>query len=148
MPYQSGKTYTHEQGLSCCFRQHNAKSHCRFLHGYALQVEFEWEATTLDANNWVVDFGALTPIKEFLEKNFDHKLVVAKDDPKLPAIRMMVKHELAEMILLPAVGCEAFAKFIFDYVDTWTKDAYKNRVKLIRTTVREHGGNHATYSLK
>ena len=35
--WRSTKTYGHEEGLSCCFRQWRAThSHCRLLHGYAL----------------------------------------------------------------------------------------------------------------
>jgi 6-pyruvoyltetrahydropterin/6-carboxytetrahydropterin synthase len=38
------KTYGHELGLSACFRQHRAKSHCRFLHGYPLSFTFTFAA--------------------------------------------------------------------------------------------------------
>ena len=44
MNYVSTKTYGHEVGLSCAFRQHKADSHCAKLHGYALSVKVEFEA--------------------------------------------------------------------------------------------------------
>jgi len=45
-------------GFSTCFRQFGAEgTHCKFLHGYGVSVEFEWEGD-LDFRNWVVDFGA------------------------------------------------------------------------------------------
>ena len=43
MGWQVTKTYGHDLGLSCCFRQWGASSHCRFLHGYALSFSFTFE---------------------------------------------------------------------------------------------------------
>ena len=81
MPYKSTKTFGHELGLSSAFRQWKAQSHCRFVHGYALAVKFEFEAEELDVRNWVVDFGSLKSLRKMLEDTFDHKLLVAEDDP-------------------------------------------------------------------
>lgn len=36
--HYSTKTYGHNIGLSAVFRQPHADSHCRFLHGYSLQL--------------------------------------------------------------------------------------------------------------
>ena len=55
--YYSLKKYGHERGLSAAFRQWRADSHCKFLHGYSLEFEFEFGADELDEKNWVVDFG-------------------------------------------------------------------------------------------
>ena len=56
----STKTYGHETGLSCAFRQPNAThSHCSLLHGYALSFKFVFGAQELDNKNWAVDFGDL-----------------------------------------------------------------------------------------
>ncbi|WP_225145649.1 MULTISPECIES: 6-carboxytetrahydropterin synthase [unclassified Bradyrhizobium] len=83
MTYLSTKTYGHETGLSATFRQWRALSHCRLLHGYSLSFRFEFEADTLDDKNWVVDFGGLKELKAILEHTFDHKTVVAADNPEL-----------------------------------------------------------------
>lgn len=54
------KKYGHERGLSAAFRQWRADSHCKFLHGYSLEFEFEFGAHELDERNWVVDFGGIS----------------------------------------------------------------------------------------
>ena len=72
--YYSTKTYGHNIGLSACFRQPNAHSHCKFLHGYSLQFKFTFSCDSLDERNWVVDFGGLKPLKAWLENTFDHQL--------------------------------------------------------------------------
>ena len=89
MSFRSTKTYGHEIGLSACFRQWRAESHCRLLHGYALAVKFVFESEELDVRNWVVDFGSLKTLKGWLEDTFDHTLLVANDDPW--------KHKLMEL---------------------------------------------------
>jgi len=145
--YVTIKTFTHEVGLSCCFRQWRATSHCSLLHGYALAVELEFGASELDRNNWVVDFGGLKSISAWLRSQFDHTLVVAQDDPRLALFEEMHRACLCDLHVLPNVGCEAFAKHIYDHVAAWLVGAELSpRVTLRKATVREHGGNACGYA--
>lgn len=142
--YLSTKQYGHEIGLSACFRQWRAESHCRLLHGYALAIKFTFGATELDVRNWVVDFGGMKSLKARLEDTFDHKLLVAEDDPMLEHFMGLQKLKVADVVVVPATGCEAFAKLIFDTTEIWLKDAgYGNRVTLVSVEVKEHGANSA-----
>lgn len=146
MPYVSTKTWGHEVGLSCCFRQWRADSHCRFLHGYALSVRVEFEAEVLDVRNWVVDFGGLKSFKGMLEDTFDHKLLVAEDDPLKDDLAMLAGLGAADVVVIPATGCERFAEFIFDAAETWLQDnGYGERVTVRLVEVKEHGANSAIY---
>lgn len=145
MPYyQSTKTFGHELGLSSCFRQWKAQSHCRFLHGYALSVKFTFGASNLDERNWVVDFGGLKSLKQILEDTFDHKTLVAEDDPQMPLFIEMQKAGLIEMVVVPATGCEKFAEMIAEVTSQWLVDAgFSPRCHLVSVEVAEHGGNSA-----
>lgn len=146
MSYISTKTYGPEVGLSCCFRQWRAKSHCNLLHGYALSVKFEFATEELDVHNWVVDFGGLNAIKEFLIGAFDHTLCVASDDPAVEDMFNLHSMGLAKVVVFLHVGCEGFAEFIFNHASKWLADAgYSPRVNLISVEVREHGANSAIY---
>lgn len=153
------KTYGHDLGLSACFRQWKAQSHCRFLHGYALSIKLTFGAAELDENNWVIDFGSLKPIKAWLVDMFDHKMLVAEDDPAREQledlatpvewcdIREGEPYQLADVLIVPAVGCEAFARMIFDHVAGWLAELPDApRVFLTEVEVREHGANSAIYS--
>lgn len=143
MKFASTKTYTHAQGLSACFRQWRAKSHCRFLHGYALEVQLTFQGD-LDERNWVIDFGSLKIVKSWLEDMFDHKLIAAEDDPEKEKFMQLAKDGLAQIVILPHVGCEAFAETIYKFVDNWLqKSGYASRVSLFSVEVREHAGNSA-----
>lgn len=141
----STKTYAHSEGLSCAFRQWRASSHCNLIHGYALQVELVFEADSLDDRNWVQDFGGLKEIKTWLHDNFDHTLCVAEDDPMLNQLLNLQHLNLADVRVLPAVGCEKFSEYIFNYVDDYVFTQSNGRVRVRSVEVREHGGNSARF---
>lgn len=152
--YKSTKTYGHNLGLSACFRQHNASSHCSQLHGYALSFKLTFSARELDENGWVQDFGGLKPIKQWIEDIFDHKTLVAEDDPEFEMFQQMFSAGVIEMVIVPRTGCEAFAKLVYDHVKQWlvrehyhrTNDAHsQTRVRLESVEVAEHGANSAIY---
>lgn len=141
--YKSTKTYGHEQGLSVCFRQWRAThSHCSLLHGYALSIHLEWKAAELDERNWVQDFGDLGVVKDFLKNLLDHKTLVAEDDPMLDQICSLAGLGIADVVVLPAVGCEALARYIYEQVSLKTNSS---RVQLCKVEVREHGANSAIF---
>lgn len=147
--YVVTKTWGHERGLSCTFRQYSAThSHCHFLHGYAIQVSVDFGAETLDARNWVVDFGAMRGIKQYLDQNFDHKLLVAEDDPARPLLVSLEFSNVADVRIVPATGCEAFAKQIYDFIANEWLPTYDDtgRVRVLGVTVAEHGSNSASYT--
>jgi len=144
--YTSTKTFGHDLGLSACFRQWRAQSHCAQLHGYALGVHVEFYSNELDMRNWVVDFGSLKSFKDMLERTFDHKLLVAEDDPMKDELCALAGLGLANVVVVEATGCEAFAKLIFEYGELWLKDnGYAPRVRMNKVEVREHGANSAAY---
>jgi 6-pyruvoyltetrahydropterin/6-carboxytetrahydropterin synthase len=141
MPYQSTKTFGHELGLSACFRQHRAASHCSLLHGYALSFKFTFSADSLDDRNWVQDFGALKGLKLALQDTFDHKLMLAKDDPKFDLIYDLHAGGVANVEVLDAVGCEAFARLAFNLAKVFVREG----VTVISCECSEHGANSAIY---
>lgn len=146
--FYSTKTYGHEIGLSCAFRQWRAHSHCQLIHGYALSFKFIFAAQELDGCGWVVDFGGLKPLKALLECTFDHTILVAEDDPKLEVILDLDRvHGIAKVIPVPAAGCERTAQLVYEVAEQWLKDAgFSPRVSLVSVEVAEHGANSAIYT--
>ncbi len=139
------KTYGHNEGWSCAFRQHKAQSHCRFIHGYALAIEICFEADDLDECYWVLDFGSLKPLKAYLQKQFDHKLLVAKDDPKLDFFRSLAVLGLADISIVDKVSCEAFAQMVFEATQAHLDLQTVRLVRIVYAKVSEHPGNSAIY---
>lgn len=146
MKYQVTKTYGHNLGLSACFRQYKADSHCSFLHGYALSFKLVFEAETLDARNWVIGFGDLKAVRKFLEDTFDHKTVVAADDPEMAFFKDFAGLKIIDLKILPRVGCEAFAEVVYNKVSNMLLNfSPLNGAKLVSVECREHEGNSAIY---
>jgi len=144
--YCSTKTFGANLGLSCAFRQWKAESHCRFVHGYALEIKLIFSADELDVRNWVVDFGGLKSLKTMFENTFDHKLIVAEDDPLLVAFHHLHNMGACDLVVVPAGGCEKFAEMVYEVTAQWLKDAgYGERCWLLSAEVREHGANSAIY---
>ena len=132
MSFLSTKTYNHNIGLSCAFRQWRAKhSHCKYLHGYALSVRLNFKGK-LNDRNWVYDFGDLKFVKEFLQNTFDHKTVVAEDDPELETFKQLEKQGLCQLQIVEGVGCEMFAKMAFNKMNELLRDYTHNKtLKLV-----------------
>lgn len=165
MPYVSTKTYGPEQGFAVAYRQWRADRKsgkprgaqysqneipgCCALHGYALGFYFEFECETLDERNWIVDFGSLAPLKNFLTCHFDHTLLIAEDDPHKDVLLNLHSLGLAKAVVVEATGCEALAKYLFDYVnDIFLPDYYPSATRTIRCVkveVRETPSNSAFY---
>lgn len=147
MPYFSTKYYGFEQGFSVAYRQWRADTHCNKLHGYALAFKLTFGAEDLDVRNWVVDFGSLRPIKEILQQNFDHTLLVAKDDPQIEVLKALGTAGLAKVIELEHLGSEQLAKLIFDFVKDWLIDegGYGTRIWMQKVEVWETPANSASY---
>lgn len=100
----------------------------------------------LDERNWVVDFGGMKSFKAYLKNTFDHKLLVARDDPARQTFEDLGRAGVADVVVVDATGCEAFAKLIHDGAEAWLhEEGLLDRVHLDHVTVREHGANSATY---
>jgi 6-pyruvoyltetrahydropterin/6-carboxytetrahydropterin synthase len=141
------KSFGHAEGLSCTFRQWQAThSHCRFLHGYALAFRFTFASAALDDRGWCIDFGGLKPLRAWLHEVFDHTLLAAADDPDLPALLALQDRGLAQIRVLPAVGCEAFAAHAHDWTRAFLARETAGRVWVENVEVSEHEGNAASYT--
>ena len=142
MKYQVIKTYGNETGHSCAFRQWRANSHCNLIHGYALGFEITFEAEELDDRNWVIDFGDLGVLKQWLKDSFDHTTVIAEDDPMIKSFIGLENKGLVDLRVMSNVGCEAFAQAVYEFC----RERYEcERVIVKSVRVFEHGANSAVF---
>ena len=149
--FQSTKVF---DGFSTVFRQWKAdETHCRFLHGYGVSFKI-WFEGDLDHRNWVWDFGGMKRAKgqidgmspkEWMDYMFDHTFIVADDDPFKESFLKMNEAGVAQVRIVPAVGAEQFAKFIYDKVNTFIFPETEGRVKVTKVEFREHAKNSAIY---
>lgn len=145
--YKSTKTFGHELGISCAFRQWRAvHSHCSKLHGYAISFHFVFAAKNLDDCNWVIDFGGLKALKQLITGAFDHKTIVAADDPLLAWYNAGHSNGALDLVVLSDVGCEKFAEYACNLAQNWlVYSGQSDRVSVESVEVCEHGANSAIY---
>ena len=140
--YQSTKTF---HFLPCAHRQWRDKGDCKFIHGYDRSVKLVFECHYLDDKEWVMDFGGLKEIKEWLENLFDHTLLINEDDPEIEFFEEMERRNLCKLRIMPNVGMEGSAKYIFDYVDEWVQNKTNQRVYLYSVECIENEKNSALF---
>lgn len=140
--YQSGKIF--KNVASVHYRQWRADSHCNFGHGYGLSFGYAFESNDLDDRNWIVDFGGLKELKATIEHNFDHKTLVAEDDPCLSWYRDGHNLGAINLLIVPNLSCECFAKMGFNLADAWKQ---RNNIPstIVSCQVWEHESNWAKY---
>jgi len=149
--YQSTKLF---DGFSCVFRQWRAEgTHCKYLHGYGVSFRV-WFEGDLDERNWVWDFGGMKRAKAtidgmnrkaWMDYMFDHTMIIAEDDPFIESFKLMNQAGAAQIRILPAVGAEKFAEYIYTKLQAFVSEETAGRVKVVRVEFLEHGRNTAIY---
>ena len=149
--FQSTKLF---DGFSCVFRQWKAEStHCKFLHGYGVSFRV-WFEGELDERNWVWDFGGMKRAKgtidgmnpkAWMDYMFDHTTIITEDDPGLGGFKTMNDLGIIQLRVIPAVGAEQFAKYIYEKLNTFIQEETEGRVKIAKVEFMEHAKNTAIY---
>jgi 6-pyruvoyltetrahydropterin/6-carboxytetrahydropterin synthase len=149
--YQSTKLF---DGFSCVFRQWRAEgTHCKYVHGYGVSFRV-WFEGELDERNWVWDFGGMKRAKgtidglnpkAWMDYMFDHTMIIAEDDPFIESFKLMGQAGAAQVRILPAVGAEKFAEYIYSKLQAFVSEETAGRVNVVRVEFLENGRNTAIY---
>lgn len=141
-------------GYSTVFRQWRAEgTHCKFLHGYAVSFRV-WFEGDLDERNWVWDFGGMKRAngtidgmnpKQWFDYLLDHTTIIAEDDPYLEQFKQMAEDGIIQLRILPSVGAERFAEYLFKKINEFVQDETHYRVRVAKVEVFENGRNSASY---
>lgn len=122
-------------------RQPVHDGHCKWIHGHNWSIEAEFEASRLDDNGFVIDFGGLTDLRVWMDVHLDHAIVLSEGDP---VIAMMDNPEIAKVKVVPDCSCEGLARYILRLFDERVGVMTQGRVRVIRCTVFEDSKNSAT----
>jgi len=76
---------------------------------------------------------------------FDHTMIIAEDDPFIESFKLMGTAGAAQVRILPAVGAEKFAEYVFNKLQEFINQETDGRVKVVRVEFMEHGRNSAIY---
>jgi 6-pyruvoyltetrahydropterin/6-carboxytetrahydropterin synthase len=141
-------------GYSTVFRQWRAEgTHCKFLHGYAVSFKVDFEGD-LDERNWVWDFGGMKRAngnidgmnpKQWFDYLLDHTTIISEDDPYLEQFKQMADDGIIQLRILPYVGAERFAEYLFQKINEFVQEETHYRVRVAKVEVFENGRNSASY---
>jgi 6-pyruvoyltetrahydropterin/6-carboxytetrahydropterin synthase len=86
---------------------------CGRLHGHNGVLRITLRAEALDGQGMVADFDRISAtMREFLDRKFDHRMLLHKDDPAAAALRT-AGEELVELEVSPTA--ENLARLAFEH---------------------------------
>lgn len=140
------------EGLACGHAQYfdlepdGSPGACASVHGYDRSVKFTFSGE-VDDHGWIVPFGELKEVKQFLEYYFDHTTVLPADDPRLHLITDQLIAPggiLGTLRILPyGVSMEMSSLFIWEHVNPYIMAITGSRCYVSRVESIEHARNAA-----
>jgi 6-pyruvoyltetrahydropterin/6-carboxytetrahydropterin synthase len=147
MEYYSTKRFG---PISTGHRQWRDEGHCKFAHGYGRYVKLTFACKSLDDKMWCMDFGGLRFVKQWLEEQWDHRMLIASNDPLLSEWLIMDKLGGIHINIMDVdkgwgPGIEGSCKFVFDTLNPLIKEKTNDRVWIREVEIYEHENNSAAY---
>ena len=111
-------------------------------------MKFYFGANELDKRGWVIDYGGLKELKQILKDQFDHRTLIAVDDPDLEKFKQLEKDGILKLTILPGMGCEKIADMLYKFVNgvfipDYFGEGEADRVWCYKVSVRETQSNMA-----
>jgi 6-pyruvoyltetrahydropterin/6-carboxytetrahydropterin synthase len=102
--------------FSCGHRVYGHESKCAHLHGHNYRVHFiVHPAEALDAVGRVLDFSVINShLCQWLEQRWDHRTLIAEDDPWLNPLRAIDPHGVVSVPFNPTA--ENMASYLVEVV--------------------------------
>lgn len=138
--------------LPFAHRQWSHPGHCRHIHGHNWSFTFEFTADQLNDQGFVVDFGKLKWLKDWINIHFDHTCVLANSDPLLNQFMKVGGDEAWNITAIDDPSCEGVAKFLYEEVNKLLKGEHlpeadrKRGIKVVSVVVYEDSKNSAKYT--
>lgn len=137
------KTY---RDIPFAHRQHRHEGHCSLIHGHNWSFTLTFGCRELDRNGFVVDFGKLRYIRDWIEANLDHACVFSHDDPLVDTLIAAGGSAAWKVYRLDCCSCEGLARHLFDIFDRMVRDDTADRVYLLAIEVAEDSRNSARWT--
>lgn len=117
---------------------------CAAVHGYDRSVEITFSGE-VDEHGWVVAFGGLKEVKDFLEYYLDHVTLLPADDLRIKTMPPELYNSgglLATLRILPyGVSMEMTAVFLWERITSYITHITEGRCYVSKLQVFEHERN-------
>lgn len=125
-------------------RQHLHDGHCALIHGHNWTITLTFACHELDANGFVVDFGKLGYIKEWIAANLDHACLFNESDPEKDKL-LKDYDDLFQAYVLPNCSCEGIAQHLYNVFNPMVSEATDGRAWITSVEVEEDSKNSAKF---
>ncbi len=136
------KTY---RDIPLSHRQPNHTGRCSRLHGHSWSITLTFESKELDDNGFVIDFGDLHFIEDWIDEHLDHATAVWENDPKLVKLNELQNEGLIKLLAVPNASCEGIARYLHNTFDPIVRKRTDERVWIRSVYLQEDSKNSATY---
>jgi len=135
--------------LKAAHRQWRHPGHCSYGHGENWSFDIMFEADQVDEQNFVVDFGKFSSLRDSLNSWFDHTFLIDGDDPATETFEELHQKRLINLRRCP-YGCsaEGLAQQVFDLAKLFAASVDKGERNLrpVLVVCREDSKNSAMYA--
>lgn len=141
--FHCSKTYL---GVPFAHRQPKHEGHCRLIHGHNWGFKFTFGCSSRDDKGFVVDFGGLKFLREWLD-GLDHAFVVNEDDPELERFSELATLGLCRVVVVKDSSREGMARLAFQVADQHVQELTTGRVWVSEVVCTDGVDSSATYSV-
>ena len=103
------------------------------------------KVTTVDENGFVVDFGELHYISDWIDEHLDHACAFSASDPHRSKIEELAKLKLVHPLFIENASCEGLAKHLFETFDPMVRENTGGRARIVSIDLEEDSKNSAFY---
>ncbi|MEO0508353.1 MAG: 6-carboxytetrahydropterin synthase [Verrucomicrobiota bacterium] len=127
-------------------RQHRHEGHCALIHGHNWTITLTFACEDLDANGFVIDFGKLSDIKQWIADHLDHACLFNQDDSEKDKL-LQDYAELFHAYILPSCSCEGIAEHLHGVFDAIVREGTEGRCRIVAVEIEEDSKNSAEYRI-
>ncbi|GEM46144.1 6-pyruvoyl trahydropterin synthase family protein [Deinococcus cellulosilyticus] len=128
-------------------RQYRHEGHCAFIHGHNWNIKITFKAATLDQSGFVMDFGKLKPIRNWIDHHLDHACLLSSNDPLLDTLLAFnQQHHVFKLLVLEDVSCEGLAQHLWQVFSSILQQETGGRVAIHSIEVFENKSNAVVFT--
>lgn len=132
------------QDIPFAHRQHRHSGHCSLIHGHNWAIKLTFACEAFDSNGFVVDFGNLKYIKQWIADHLDHACVFSVDDPLKDRILNSVP-QVYKPYFVSNASCEGISTHLWEVFSGLLYKHEGDRVWIAEVELTEDSHNSTRY---
>ena len=140
LPLTCSKRY---DGIPLAHRQHRHAGRCAQIHGHSWSIRLTFACRELDGNGFVVDFGGLGFVADWIDTHLDHGIMLSREDPLAERL-IAAAPEAFKVFWVPVASCEGLAQAVAETLGPELVRQTGGRAWICRVEVWEDAANSVT----